>query len=166
MFYYYSALHRIVKHTNFKEKMFADGAYADAGIRTPQMLDQISASLWQLMDEEPTDDCGQGDLVKEVVPTVSDSDDDESALERGAGTGEPGDEVTRVEESEEDDHDHPGQEEETAGERQGSEYDSEYEEDLSWEEGEESGLSGSRSLASSTLEEEEQSSDESDFVEV
>lgn len=142
---------------------YTDGAYADAGIRTPQM---ISASLWQLMDEEPTDDCGQGDLVKEVVPTVSDSDDDESALERGAGTGEPGDEVTRVEESEEDDQDHPGQEEETAGERQGSEYDSEYEEDLSWEEGEESELSGSRSLASSTSEEEEQSSDENDFVEV
>ena len=117
------------------------------------------------MDEEPTDDCGQGDLVKEVVPTVSDSDDGESALERGAGTGEPGDEVTCVEESE-DDHDHPGQEEETAGDRQGSEYDSEYEEDLSWQEGEESELSGSRSLASSTLEEEEQSSDESDFVEV
>ena len=164
MFYYISALHRIVKHTNFKERMFADGAYADAGVRTPKMLDEISASLWQLMDEEPTDDCGQGDLVKEVVPTVSDSDDDESALERGAGTIEPGDEVTRVEESEEDDH--PGQEEETAGERQGSEYDSEYEEDLSWEEGEESELSGSRSLASSTSEEEEQSSDENDFVEV
>jgi len=143
---------------------YTDGAYADAGVRTPKMLDEISASLWQLMDEEPTDDCGQGDLVKEVVPTVSDSDDDESALERGAGTGEPGDEVTRVEESEEDDH--PGQEEETAGERQGSEYDSEYEEDLSWEEGEESELSGSRSLASSTSEEEEQSSDENDFVEV
>lgn len=145
---------------------YTDGAYADAGIRRPQMVDQMSASLWQLMDEEPTDDCGQGDLVKEVVPAVSDSDDGESALERGAGTGEPGDEVTRVEESEEDDHDHPGQEEETAGERQGSEYDSEYEEDLSWEEGEESELSASRSLASSTLEEEEQSSDESDFVEV
>jgi len=143
---------------------YTDGAYADAGVRTPKMLDEISASLWQLMDEEPTDDCGQGDLVKEVVPTVSDSDDDESALERGAGTIEPGDEVTRVEESEEDDH--PGQEEETAGERQGSEYDSEYEEDLSWEEGEESELSGSRSLASSTSEEEEQSSDENDFVEV
>jgi len=135
---------------------FLDEAYAASGIESPQNMEPISAALWELMDED-----------FDASPIFGHVD---SGEEGGVGydvSGEGGkEEVTRIEESEDEDPEKSPGREKSSRENEDGEYDEEYEEDGSWKEDSEE--TGSRSLASSSQDSTNDSSDEegSDFVEV
>ena len=146
---------------NILDKHFPSGTdYADAGIETPRILEPSSAALWELVDEEVNAspvlgnvDSGEEGAVRYEVNAQEGEEDEEKDKE--------GDEVNRIEESEDED---PGSvQERPSGKGEDGDYDEEYEEDKSWKE--DSDDTGSRSLVSSSQDSSNESSDEeSDFV--
>lgn len=124
---------------------FLDEAYAEGGIETPRNMDPISAELWELVDEEH-EASGEEDSVGYEV------------------SGEAGKEVTRIEESEDEELEKSLGGEKPSKDKEDDEYDEEYEEDGSWKD-EDSDETGSRSLESSTNESSDDEG-ESDFVDV
>ena len=118
-------------------------------------MEPISVALWELMDEDFDASPIFGEEEVGVGHEVS-----------GEG-GKEEEEVTRIEESEDDEPEKlPGGEKPSRENEEDGEYDEEYEEDLSWKEDSEE--TGSRSLASSSQDSTNESSDDegSDFVEV
>ena len=132
-----------------------DEAYAVSGIESPQNMEPISVALWELMDE----DFDASPIFDEEAVGVR--------LEVSGEGGKEEEEVTRIEESEDDELEKsPGGEKPSRENEEDGEYDEEYEEDGSWKEDSEE--TGSRSLASSSQDSSNESSDDegSDFVEV
>ena len=141
---------------NILDKHFPSGTdYADAGIETPRILEPSSAALWELVDEEVN--------ASPVLGNVDSGEEGAVRYEVNAqeGKDKEGDEVNRIEESEDED---PGSvQERPSGKGEDGDYDEEYEEDKSWKE--DSDDTGSRSLVSSSQDSSNESSDEeSDFV--
>ena len=133
-----------------------DEAYAVSGIESPENMEPISVALWELMDEDFDASPIFGEEEVGVGHEVS-----------GEGGKEEEEEVTRIEESEDDELEKlPGGGKPSRENEEDGEYDEEYEEDLSWKEDSEE--TGSRSLASSSQDSTNESSDDegSDFVEV
>ena len=134
-----------------------DDAYADNGFETPRNLEPISAVLWELLDEEV-----------DASPLFGHEDSGEKDIVGNEVSGKEVEEVTRIEESEDEALEKSPEEEKPSKENEDGEYDEEYEEDGSWKD-EDSDDTGSRSLESSSEEEstnESSDEEESDFVDV
>ena len=119
-------------------------------------MEPISVALWELMDED-----------FDASPIFGEEEVDDGHEVSGEGDKEEEEEVTRIEESEDDELEKlPGGEKPSRENEEDGEYDEEYEEDGSWKEDSEE--TGSRSLASSSQDSTNESSDDegSDFVEV